>query len=310
MEWCVTRAEGVCLHSLATDMSQPLNPYSCLTSAHSTLITTIADSASANRQQLVYSVHLGPDQHVFTERPFVQDTLIEIAPWLHQPLYNKRQAWNLVERCFKTLVPAQIEALLATGYATGVVVRAQSWETPADDHALQHIMRVCRIIDEDMVRRLYDIMATNNIVACTSIIPSMVPPMLVPARYGFFLLMSRMNHACIPSARLDIPTVPWGDVGDATSVLTTRAVRAGEPLTFDYVNAVPLAEKRKTLLELFGFRCECDRCRPLCALLECNNEGSRSCPCHAVRYCSQEHQRADWLRHKASEHIKPALLDD
>jgi hypothetical protein len=86
-------------------------------------------------------------------------------------------------------------------------------------------------------------------------------------------------------------------------VTTTRAVREGEPLTFDYVNSVPLEQKRAVLLKQYGFRCLCPRCRKLCALVTCNKVGDKYCPCGRASYCGQEHQRADWARHKAHEHV-------
>jgi hypothetical protein len=158
--------------------------------------------------------------------------------------------------------------------------------------------------EEQAIQRLYDIMSTNCIVAELGLKPVMfaggVRGHVVVPHYGFFPLMSRANHSCTPSVTLVHPRST--SAGSVTTFVTTRDVKAGEALTMDYVNATPLSKKRLELYKGFGFRCRCERCRGLCALLECNEKGAKACgACHKVRYCCKEHQVKDWPRHKATE---------
>ncbi len=284
------------------------SPYTCVLTPHDLAPRIVPGSPALAGLQLVFRVPLEKGAIVFTERPLIEDTVPEMPEEARVAQYNNRPAWSLVAQCFRLLTQEEINALLASGYAHGVVAAAQAWETPADDRALAHIMtRAPAYANEALVRRLYDVMATNNILACRTRMPLAGRQVELPLRYGFFPLLSRANHACTPSVTLAIPLFPLGPFhcSGGVSVVTTRAVQAGEAVTFDYVNNAPLEGKRETLLKLYGFRCACDTCVPLCAWLACDKRGTLACPCPAgsrTRYCSVEHQRADWPRHKTGEH--------
>jgi hypothetical protein len=251
-------------------------------------------------RQLVFRTPLAAGTLVFEETPFVADTVPDTHPYQHHTRHNDRFTWNLVEECYKTLSRGQIDAILGSGYASGVIDLTAPWETPADDLVMQSIAGRHQEADASRVRRLFDVIGTNCLLVSikprTFLMPDGTRLDVTLPCYGFFLLLSRANHACVPSTRLA------HFQGGRVQVITTRAVAAGESLTIDYINTIPLEAKRTRLFEGFGFRCACDRCRRLCSLLECNAPGTKACPCHQAQYCSVDHQRADWKRHKELSH--------
>ena len=71
---------------------------------------------------------------------------------------------------------------------------------------------------------------------------------------GLWLLPSLVNHSCSPNARRL-------HVGDHVLVHASRDVKAGEEITFPYVDVLAPPRKRKEALEgTWGFRCRCRRC--------------------------------------------------
>ncbi len=283
----------------------PLTPYSGVLTPLATAPLIVTWPHTRNNKQLVFRVPLDKDALVFVERPLVEDALVETPYDTRLALYNDRPAWSLVEACFKWLPRAEIHALLAADYATGVVDAAQAWETPGDDRALVHICSAFPDADAALVRRLYDVVATNNVMSCSAHVPIGGRIFEVALRYGLFALLSRANHSCVPSVRLCAPCFAYGPFHceKGVPVYTTRAVRAGEPVTFDYAENAPAAGKRALLRKLFGFACQCEQCADLCAKLECTAHGSLWCPCRKARYCGAAHQKADWPRHKLAEHV-------
>lgn len=255
---------------------------------------------------LVFKRDLKEGEDVFSEVPLVIDNAFAIARPLHRVRHNERHNWSIVEECLKTMSIARIKLLLAANYAEGLA--DVTWETPGDDTAKQYMVDTYKVEDA-LVYRLYNIFSTNNLVAGIGLMPIRTAsgaPLQVPfPRYGFFLLMSRANHACAPSATLRRER-PAGAL--ATTVVTTRNVRAGEPLTIDYLQTVSGPSKRVELCKAFGFRCACDRCRPLCSLLACDKIATQACPCQHAQYCCKDHQRHDWQRHKLEEHEKDTFF--
>ncbi|CAE7658055.1 SET5, partial [Symbiodinium pilosum] len=74
---------------------------------------------------------------------------------------------------------------------------------------------------------------------------------------GVFVLLSTMNHSCAPSVRLETSE----DTGSEVSMLTTRDLEAGEPLTLAYVEPDwPGNERRHQLSSHWFFDCDCPRC--------------------------------------------------
>ncbi|KAK8036475.1 hypothetical protein PG991_001612 [Apiospora marii] len=76
--------------------------------------------------------------------------------------------------------------------------------------------------------------------------------------HGFFPLLSRFNHSCLPNA-----AVPIDEEGprDTPAIHATRDIAAGEEITFSYDPrfASQTARERHGAL---GFACDCPACRP------------------------------------------------
>lgn len=71
---------------------------------------------------------------------------------------------------------------------------------------------------------------------------------------GIFVLVSTMNHSCVPTAE-----AVFG-ASSAVTLRTTRDVGAGEPLTLSYVSPeLALAPRRERLRHWF-FECDCALC--------------------------------------------------
>ncbi len=258
----------------------------------------ITESKTIAGKELVFSRSMEKNQIVFTEAPLVIDAVIEISQTDHMQRHNDRPAWSIVEQCLKTLSREQIELLLLAKFAANIVHWTKSWE--AGDDAALHYMTQQSIFCSRKIRALYDIIATCNIVARVKKVPFSEGEMLVSARHGFFVLLSRANHSCIPSVALH---PPMEHEQGPMKVVTLHDVVKDAPLTFDYLSLVSLEQKRPALLQCFGFRCECPRCVTLCHLLECNRVGKLRCPCHCAHYCSKDHQREDWQRHKINHNL-------
>jgi hypothetical protein len=267
------------------------------------LVPSILLAQGALGHELRFAQALDAGALVFSEQPLVEDAVAELLALgpagerLHQARHNARWAWSIVEQMLATLDTNAIEELLAAGYATGL--GAARWESPGDDDALAYVTTE-QWWDVSVVRALYDMVATNNIITRTRLVNAAPGVTLeVAARHGFYLALSRANHACEPTATLQIPP----EAGGVTHVVTTRAVAAGEPLTIDYVLRTPLGEKRAAVLDLYGFCCQCPRCAPLCSYVGCAARATRRCPCGRAHYCANaEHQRLDWPRHKREAH--------
>jgi hypothetical protein len=280
-----------------------LDPYARVTSGHDTVsIERTLALSGANNQGLIFRTSLGKGEVAFAEVPIVIEPIYGNEEKHHEEHHNSRFAWSIAEEALKALSPEQIQAIIEARYATGGI--AGTWESPGDDKALLYMTQTYKA-EASAVRLLYDIMATNCVVADMGLSPFIGPGgarmyMSFP-KYGFFLLLSRANHSCQPSVTINPPKKQ----SRAVPVITTRPVVAGEALTFDYMHMEPLKGKRLKLLKAYGFRCACDYCRTLCSWIECSNKASKSCSaCHTVHYCCVEHQRADWPRHKANECVK------
>lgn len=72
---------------------------------------------------------------------------------------------------------------------------------------------------------------------------------------GIFFRGSLFNHSCEPNCRPSF-------LGDAIIVVAMSDVPASEELTFTYVPPdATVGERRKMLLENYGFECDCARCK-------------------------------------------------
>ena len=74
---------------------------------------------------------------------------------------------------------------------------------------------------------------------------------------GIFLLASRFNSSCTPNV-----SKSWDDIHNVMIFRTLRDVAEGEELCFNYCGVLGTQEERKReLLEDFGFECTCAACQ-------------------------------------------------
>ncbi|CAJ1427583.1 unnamed protein product [Effrenium voratum] len=73
---------------------------------------------------------------------------------------------------------------------------------------------------------------------------------------GVYVLLSTMNHSCVPSVRLSTSA----ESGAEVSLLTTRPLQAGDRLTLAYVSPEWPLEERQQQLSHWFFKCSCPRC--------------------------------------------------
>ena len=282
-----------------TAPSPSIDPWSLLRSPRDTAPTiALGTCPGSNPAGLVFSVAHAQGAPVFTEVPLAMDACPLPPLSEHSARHNCRHAWSITEECIKALTPTAIESLLRANYATGIIgTQGSRWDSPGDDSALQYMAHTYDM-DASSVRHLYDVVATNCLLAGL-VMATIGKNTYHPApRYGFFLLLSRANHSCVPSAMLTHSSSRDGVV----TVSATRSVKPGDALTIDYLPNIALAKKRFTLFEAYGFRCACHRCSRLCSWLDCNERGTKTCSkCRRAAYCSVEHQRLDWKRHKTDE---------
>lgn len=256
---------------------------------------------SDNTCQLLYNCDLDSQEFMFSELPFAWDQFCQISSAQQEKSFNQRPAWSIVDGCFDQKDPDMLHRLM-NQYANGLLYnRPELWEE-ADDKVLKAIARTYNANPKE-VRKLYDIIATNNVVCSLTIldIPEVNLQIHHPNRYGFFLVFSRINHSCNPSARLILPI---GMEIAPVKLITTRAVCKGESITIDYMSAVPPEQKRSQLWDQFGFICQCSECKTRCTLLSCNNKCKLVCACKQAYYCCKQHQKEDWKRHKLDKHTK------
>lgn len=82
----------------------------------------------------------------------------------------------------------------------------------------------------------------------------------IAAGLGLFDLLGRVNHSCLPNARLESVT---GEREAATATLAAnRDIEIGEEVLIDYLSNFKgsAAEKRAHLTEQYRFKCRCELC--------------------------------------------------
>ncbi len=271
-----------------------------------------------NNKGLFFTRALPANTLVFAERAFLLSDLEFIEPdSAYAVSYNARPTWNLVEKCLLTKSNDEIRRFIATGYAYGLGdLRGPHWEVGADDVILRCLADRFPEDGLDKIAHLYDLVSTNNTLATRQHI-KMGEGVLIEtaAQHGMFLCLSRVNHACNPTIRFEVPMHDPVDHDPIIRVYTTRPVAVGDELTFDYLDKYQRTmTKREALEELFDFRCACLTCQKLCSLLSCSGRGILQCRgCHRALYCSADHAKLDWRRHWKQECIniqkKQRLLD-
>jgi hypothetical protein len=71
---------------------------------------------------------------------------------------------------------------------------------------------------------------------------------------GLWIVASYMNHSCVPNAEKEY-------IGDLMVLRATREIKAGDEVVHTYVQVDSDFEgRRKSLLEVWGFVCDCGLC--------------------------------------------------
>lgn len=213
--------------------------------------------------------------------------------------YNSRFGWSIVEEIIKSRpqpsLGAFVQGLVEEKFARGLGL-ASHWEE-LDTLALKRLV-VTYKEDTATLHTLYDIIVTNALTAeLVSVCRPGLSPNgrvvfdLVPRRHGFYKVLSRVNHSCVPNATV----YPPRDQSGPLRVIALRDIAADEEVTINYLNErSETSTSRRRLFTEFRFVCSCPRHRELCYRLECDKEGDKFCPCGKARYCSKACQVAHW----------------
>ncbi len=209
--------------------------------------------------------------------------------------HNDRFAWSMLDALLPTLdAQTFYDSLLADRYASGIA--NHTWES-GDGRVLETLAAKHKL-PAALVCSLYDILGTNALTA--SIVRRPIGPSTVLEKanqYGFYRLLSRVNHSCEPNAA---PVPSQRDDG-VLPLVATRAIAANEEITINYMGEQ--RQSRAEIFRMFGFRCACPACKRICGWIECSATVLRPCPCHLIAYCCVDHQCKDWKRHRSAEHV-------
>ncbi|XP_078441136.1 SET domain protein 35 [Wolffia australiana] len=117
--------------------------------------------------------------------------------------------------------------------------------------AEQPLQVQARALDVDRILKILDVNCMTDDAAAAEVLGK---KKMMAAGVGLWLLASLVNHSCCPNARRL-------HVGDHLLVHASRDIKAGEEITFSYVDALaPLGKRRTALAATWGFRCGCRRC--------------------------------------------------
>ena len=227
------------------------------------------------------NIYVEPEVDILTEKPMVSS---DLANAIDETLDNSF-AWSLVVNFFKR---GFVDTVLGHGFATGIT-RSQ-W-TLADASVCQRLAKEYGC-STDLLRKLYDISATNQIVSAVLQVEGENDP-FAAVRYGIYLELSRVNHSCDPNTQLKFTKA-------GVTLVSLRPIAAGEEVTFSYIPA----PTREALFKQYGFTCTCQVCVKNClcgapAILRC-----AKCP-YNMKYCSKNCQIAHWT--KEHKYLHPSL---
>lgn len=236
-----------------------------------------------NNLHLVASKDFKEGELVFIESVLIEDNVSELSPQRHYDCHNERWAWSIVEQILSEYSVMEVEEFLSLNFAT--IPSCAFVLESGDERALAYMSLTYPLYERDMILQLFNVVVTNNISSREG-------------KYGFYMYVSRMNHACKPNTTL------YNHKDDGSChVFAVRDIIAGESLTRDYVIGTPIEQKRTLLFNQYAFICRCSFCVKKCCWLQCDARGPLKCPCQQVSYCSKEHQKLDWKRHKECEHL-------
>ena len=176
------------------------------------------------------------------------------------------------------------EKVLSHRFASGL---ARTQWTSEDDVVCQRLATEYNCPPE-LVRKLYDIAVTNQIVSAVREFEDGIETILLPYRYGLYVRLSRINHSCDPNSRISITST-------GAELVSLRPIQDGEEVTFSYCPT----PTREDLLKQYGFTCTCQVCVKYCPV--CGDVATRRCTnCPSkIKYCSVNCQREHWrVEHK------------
>ena len=173
---------------------------------------------------------------IFSEAPIVS------APANLAPAY---QAWSMVR---EILVDARkLKWARKAHFAT----TPQPWD--AEDQAFAQEIESRYGVATRTVQLLYFAVAANHIAFWDE------KGRL--AGTGLFDTLCFTNHSCAPNADVTPITGRRG-----TALRAIKAIAPGEEITWNYlsptdISALAFADRQRRIQEIFGFRCQCVRCR-------------------------------------------------
>ena len=138
--------------------------------------------AKNDQSQLAFSKNMEANEEVFKEMPFVFDSVPETSPKLHDTDENNRPVWNLVEQL---LTSYPINDLLKQNYAEHDF---EQWEDQ-DEKILLRLSLKFNQFNITVIKKLFNIIALNNIVCQTKILPCSTFEIEVAWRHGFFFIV-------------------------------------------------------------------------------------------------------------------------
>jgi hypothetical protein len=248
-----------------------------------TNITTAGEAPEILDGKLMAQQDIKEGELVFIESCLVSDKVGELTLQQHQYRHNGRWSWSILEELLTRYPQEKVQQLLAIELR-GIPEDRFEWER--GDYTALNYMAKKFPYDRPTLQLLFYMIVRNNI-SCRGTNSE-------DACYGLYVFISAMQHGCHPNTSL------YNHADDASChVVATRDIKKGELLTRDFVGAHEA--KRVQLYTNYGQYCRCNDCRLLCGYMFCENKAPLSCPCHTISYCSQQHQKMDWARHKKED---------
>lgn len=193
---------------------------------------------SPAEQQLVAARSLAPGETVLFEKPIV-----------HVPVgfYQlSTYVWDMVD-----MLLSDKERLLQY---TRLRLYASRTLLDVEDQEIEARLIQKHRKSRQFIRTLYCSVGTNNV--------GILDEDLLVRAHGVFPLLSRSDHSCEPNTALTPSNWRAGE----TSLVATREIRAGEPLTWCYFREAEFLPqdwmtRNYNLVNLYRFACRCPRCQ-------------------------------------------------
>lgn len=197
--------------------------------------------------------HISPTQQgLFTARAFQEgETIITETPLVSIPVQSRYK--------FDTYVWDLVAAILADAdllrKVNALKLMATEQMMGRDDHAIEALLVKQSGRSRALVRSLFWTVATNNI--------GVLSHQRVVQGYGMFPILSRSNHSCDPTSKLQ----PHDPSRCAIALVATRPLAQGEQITWPYLEGkefleLDAYERSYHLVDHYRFVCACTRCKP------------------------------------------------